>query len=209
VDPSTDDNPSFRHRTKGNRNEITDGGKDDRCIEWLRRRLVRTTGPFRAERFGELLRFSIPWPSESVDPPTLVASDLRDDVRGGAEAVEPDPLGITRHPKRSITDEPGAKERRGVNLRVACGQWYHEAVVGDGILCVSAVPIIARELCPIAEVLLSSQTKATSLARPTEPWNADAESGLERPTTFANVDHRPSDLMPQDERQLGPIELAL
>jgi hypothetical protein len=37
--------------------------------------------------------------------------DLRADVRGGAEAVEAEPLGVAGETERAVPDQPGAEEQ--------------------------------------------------------------------------------------------------
>ena len=59
-------------------------------------RVVRAAGPFGAELAREGLSRLVARPREREDAPALLAGDLRDDVRGCAEADEADALGVTR-----------------------------------------------------------------------------------------------------------------
>ena len=52
----------------------------------------------------------------------LRARDLGQDVRGGAEAVQADPLRVAGHPQRAVSDQPRAQQRRRLQVRVAVGQ---------------------------------------------------------------------------------------
>ena len=55
---------------------------------------------------------SSPARREGVHLPALVSCDLSDDVGGGAEAVDPEPLALAGHAQRAIADQPGAQQRR-------------------------------------------------------------------------------------------------
>ena len=54
----------------------------------------------------EGLRGVVVGAGEGEDAPALVARDLADDVRAGAEAVEPEALRVAGHPQRAVADEP-------------------------------------------------------------------------------------------------------
>ena len=58
---------------------------------------------------------------EREDAAALVDGDLAEDVGGGAEAVEADPLGIADQAQRPVADQPGAEQRRRLHVRVALG----------------------------------------------------------------------------------------
>jgi len=47
-----------------------------------------------------------------------VPGNLGDDVRRGAEAVEPEPLGIAREAERAVADQAGAEKRRRLQFVV-------------------------------------------------------------------------------------------
>ena len=55
-------------------------------------------------------------PGERVDLASLVHGDLADDVGRGTEAVEPEPLGVAAQPQRPVADQPGAQQRRGLEV---------------------------------------------------------------------------------------------
>ena len=65
-------------------------------VEFFRRRAVAR--PLRAERAGEGLRLLVALARHGEDAPTLRQRHLGDDVRGGAEAVQAEPLRVAGEP---------------------------------------------------------------------------------------------------------------
>ena len=63
------------------------------------------------------------------DAAALVYRDLAEDVGGGAEAVEADPLGIAVPAQRPVADQPGAEQRRRLLIRIGLGDRETEALV--------------------------------------------------------------------------------
>ena len=74
---------------------------------------VGAARPDRAEPAREALRRLVARPGEGEDLAALEAADLRQDMRGGAEAVEADPLARPRRFQAAPADQPGAQQRRG------------------------------------------------------------------------------------------------
>src|SRR5919204_145419 len=107
--------------------------------------------------------------SECEHARALMARDLRHDVRRGAEAVEAEPFGITRQPQGPVADQPGAEQRRRLQVRVALRDRDAEALVGGGELRVAAVPVVAGEASLVAEVLASRAAVAAGGGRPPPP----------------------------------------
>ena len=137
---------------------------------------------------------------EREHAPALVPRDLRDDVRRGAEAVEPEPLGVAGHAQRAVADQPGAQERRRLLVRVAVGDREAEALVGDRELRVAAVEVVAGEPRAVAEVLAARS--GSSGTRRVQPSQGTAQAAR-RPRSTAD------DLVAGDERQLRVRELAV
>src|SRR5207247_3290808 len=72
----------------------------------------------------------------------------------------------------------------------------------------AAVDVLPRELRALAKVLASGRTVLARTTRPAQPVNADPITDLEW-GLLAGLFHDPDDLMPRDQRQLGPVELSL
>ena len=129
--------------------------------------------------------------------PSLVLRDLGDDVRGGAEAVQSEPLGVARHPQRAVADQARAEQRRGLEILVALGNGEAEPLVRDDALGVAAVQLVPGEAGPVAQVLAPGAAVAAGAVRPAEPGDADA--GARREALSTALD-RADDLVPDDER---------
>ena len=52
---------------------------------------------------------------------------------------------VAGHAQRAVADQPGAQQRRGLGVAVAVGQRKAVARVGDGVLGVAAVDLVAGE----------------------------------------------------------------
>ena len=112
MDAGADDPRPLGADPERRRHQGSDRGEDDRAIELLRRRLRRGAGPLGAEAPRELLALVVALAGEGEDPPALVGRDLAEDVRGGAEAVEADPLGVADQAQRAVADQARAEQRR-------------------------------------------------------------------------------------------------
>ena len=80
--------PPLLHRLQRGRHQRADRGEDDCGVERLGRRLLRAARPHRAERAREVLRGGVALAGESEHAPALPDRHLRQDMGGGAEAVE-------------------------------------------------------------------------------------------------------------------------
>src|SRR5690554_8119864 len=97
---------------------------------------------------------------------------------GGAEAVDAEPprrLAAGQAPG-AIADQPGAEQRRA-RLGVVTLHGEGVAGVGHAILRIAAVPGVAGELGPLAEVLLAATARRALATGPTQPGHAEALTG--------------------------------
>ena len=131
-------------------------------------------GPLGAEPACEARARVVAGAREREHPAPLVAGDLADDVRRGAEAVEAEALGVAGHPQGAVADEPRAQQRRGLEVRVAVGDREAEALVGDRVLGEAAVEVAAGEARAVAQVLAARAAVAARAAGPAQPRHADA-----------------------------------
>src|SRR5471032_1279677 len=128
--------------------------------------------------------------------------DLRDDVRRGPEAVEPQADGVARHPVRAVADEPRAQQRRRFGVGVAVGQLEGVVGVGDGVVRVAAVHVIAGESRAAAQVLATAGAVRARAAGVAEPGDADAIAGMQMRHAVAHDLDYPDDLVSGDDRDL-------
>ena len=159
----------------------------------------RVAGPLGAEREREHLRGRVVGAREGEDAPALVHGHLADDVRGGAEAVEPEPCRVAGQPQRAMADQPSAQQRRHLEVAHPVRQREAVALVRDRVLGVAAVDVAAGEARPAAQVLAAALAVGALAARPRQPRHADS------PAVLVDAD----DLMAEDQRQVAGLELAV
>lgn len=104
--------------------------EDDRGIGRSGGLLVRAPDPFAGERPSECLRLRVAWSCEGEHPLSLVAGNLRHNMRSRAEPVEPEAFAWTGRLERTIADQPRAQQRCGVGIIVT--RWKEKAVAGIG-----------------------------------------------------------------------------
>ena len=96
-----------------------------------------------------------------------MARKLRDDVCGGAEAVEPEcgacragARRVARELQRAIADQSGAEQRRRLGSVVTLRDGKTVACIGERIFGIAAIARVASEECVLAEVFPSNRTIA-------------------------------------------------
>ena len=133
---------------------------------------------------------------------------------GGAEAVDAETRQLAAERlagelERAVADQPGAEQRR--RLRVAIGWRQLEAVarVGDGVLGIAAVDLVAGEARVVAEILLAAAAIEARAVGRAEPRHADAVADGEALDARAERRDLADDLVAENERQLGMRQLAV
>ena len=109
MDAGADHRPARGNGAQGDRDQLSGGGEDDRRVERLGQpglagvgdlgAAIRVTRPGGAELEREALRLGVARPRQREHAPALVGGHLADDVGGGAETVEADPLRIAAEPQ--------------------------------------------------------------------------------------------------------------
>ena len=145
VNPGADNGTAARGRCKRNGDQRPGGREDQRRIERRRRLFVAAARPVRADAPREVLRIVVAGPGECVDGASLRQGHLRDQVRGGAESVDTERAGVSRHRIGAIADQTGAQQRRRMQIVVTGGQRKNEIRIRDSEFRVAAVPLIAGE----------------------------------------------------------------
>ncbi len=148
-------------------------------------------------------------PGEGVDLALLIARYLGDDMCGGAEAIDAQAFAVAGFDQAAIADQPGAKQRRGFGVAIDIGDGQAEALVGDGVLGVTAVDGVAGKLGIVAEIFLAILAIRTSAAGPAQPGDADAVADFKLNDAIAPLRHFADDLMAEDERQFGLRQFAV
>ncbi len=131
-----------------------------------------------------------------------IARQLRQDMRGSAEAVEADPLAFSGEPQCAVPDEAGTEQRRCLHVAVAGIDREAKALIGDGQLGIAAIDLIAGEASPVAQILMTGAAILAYPAGPAEPRHADPVADLEAIDLRALFDDGADDLVAGDQRQL-------
>ena len=76
-------------------------------------------------------------------------------MRGGAEAVDAEALRVPGQLQRAVADQPGAEQRRRLGVAIAVRQLEGVARVGDRVVGIAAVDLVAGEARVVAEILLT------------------------------------------------------
>ena len=135
--------------------------------------------------------------------------DLREDVGGGAEAVDTERRALPRHPVAAPADQPGAQQRRRCGVVEPLGQREAIARIGDGVGGVATVSRVTREQRRIAEVFAVGAAIGADPAGRAEPRNADALADFETRNAPAQRRHPADDLVAGHDGQLGMRQFAI
>src|SRR6266581_123643 len=97
VNAAADHATALPHRLERKWHQRADRSEDDGSIERLRGHLLRAAGPDRTERLREALCRHVPRPRKGIDAAALPGRDLRQDVGGSTETIEPKRAPLARH----------------------------------------------------------------------------------------------------------------
>jgi len=209
VDPAAHHDAAASYRPQGDGHQLSRGREDDRGVQLFARAIGGASRPHRSHLEREVPPLLVARTHEGEDPAPLVAGDLDDDVGGGPEAVESETLAVPRELQRAPADEPGAEQRRGLEVRVIVGDREAEALVGCRPLGEAAVDLVAGESRAGAQVLVAGTAIAALAARPPEPRHAHAAARRVAARTRPGVFDGSHDLMAEHERQLGVLQLPV
>ena len=114
VNAGADHHAARRCAGQGFGDEVTDRREDERAVQRHRGRLVGWTGPCRTDFSRKAQGLIVAWCNERVDVTALVYGQLRDDMRGCAEPVDPESGARPCHSIRAVSDQAGTQKRRGM-----------------------------------------------------------------------------------------------
>ena len=165
--------------TQGHRNQVAGRSEEDGGIQRIRRLLLGAPGEGRAQLKGQAARFRRP--RHHVHAGAPVEGDLCRQMRGSAEAVDPQPAadGQLGAAERAVADDPRAQQGRRLLVREARREPVGEVLGHGDEFRVAAVAVPAREHGGEAEVLFSAQAEAAGAAGPAEPGHPDPVAGGE------------------------------
>ena len=210
VDAAADHAPALAHRFQRGRHQRADRREDDGRIERLRRRLLRAARPHRAERAREILRRGVALARESEHAPALPDRDLRQDMGGGAEAVETERLALARHAIAAPADQAGAQPGRDLGVVARLAERKAKPRIGDRMGRIAAVARIAGEHRRIAQVLGAAAAIGTGPAGRAQPGHADAlADGKAAHALHPMRRHAADDLVARHDRQFRVFQFAV
>jgi hypothetical protein len=199
VNAAADQCSALAQRAQRGGHQRTDRCEDDRGVELHGRRSIAVARPGSSELQCELLRTDIARAREGVDLLAMPPCDLRNDVCGGAEAIDAKPLRVPREAPRAIADQTRTQQWRGVCIVDLRRQLEAIAGVCDDVFRIAAIEVIAREARTVAEILLAAQAELALTARVAEPRHA--EPGAERYAhSIALRDDFTDDLVARNQR---------
>ena len=126
-----------------------------------------------------------------------------------AESVEPDPLRVSRHSKRAVTDQASAKQWRRLQVRESLRHSKTIATIDKRKFGETAVDPVARKYSPAAEVLPAAAARQTLPAGPSQPRRSDPVSRGEAPHLPPNADYNADNLVTRNQWRLQGGQLSI
>jgi hypothetical protein len=157
------------------------------------------------------LRLVVARAGEPEDALSSRYGDLRDEMRRRAESKDAQSFRdrwITGESQCSVSNEAGAEKRRGMGVVVPFGDRKAVAGIGDAILRVAAIDIVAGKPGSVAEILSAGRAIDANPARPSKPGNTHPVAGTEWRVVPRLLDDT-DDLVSEYQRQLRTSELAV
>src|SRR5215468_3349837 len=143
-----------------------------------------------------------------------MARHLRHDMGRSAKAINAEPRRLSRHRharhlERAVADQPSTEQRRGLGVAVTFGNWKNVARVGNGVLGIAAVDLVAGKARVVAKVLAARAAVEANAIGEAEPRHANALADGEASHLVADSLDTPHDLVTQYERKLWMREIAI
>ena len=209
MDASANDGSASSYGPERRWDQFPGRGKDDGRMKFRRRKFVGIARPDRPHLSGELLSLTIACFREGIDFSPLPPRHLGHDVGRRAEAVDSEPLPLTRHDQRTVADESGAEQRRRLKVGVPLRKGKTETMVGHGVLGEAAIYLITGKPGCIAEVFLVAAAVSAVAAGPAEPRDTDPVSLLKPLHSFTDPGNPADHLMSGHQRQLRLVQFAV
>ena len=130
-------------------------------------------------------------------------------MRRVAKAIETNPLRVAGQPQGAIADQSRAEQWRRLQVRIVLRQWKTEALIGDEVLRIAAIEVIAGEFRLQAQVLETAPAEAAGFVNESEPGHADSLFRRKAVRAIAPPGDVANHHVPDDEWQLGVQQLAV
>ena len=134
-------------------------------------------------------------PGHHMDAGAMGQCDLRRDVRGAPEPVDPEPatFGEVGPPEGPVADDPGAQQRCDLLVAEPLGQGVGVRLLDDRVLRIPAVDVPAGEARGEAQVLAAGDAEPARAAGVGQPGHPDAialaPAGGAGPEPVDDADH--------------------
>ena len=188
---------------------LSRGGEQNGRVQFLRGWPKRIARPLHPKVERKLLRLHIIRPCKGKDPPALIARNLGNEVRGRAKAIQTDPCRLPRHTQRPIAYQPGAEQRRCLQIRIVWRNREAKACICHGIGSIPTVQVIAGKAGIGAQILAFTGAVVTHAARPAKPGHAHAIPHVESLYTTSYLPDHADDLMAGNQWQLWPGQFTI
>ena len=138
-----------------------------------------------------------------------MADHLRDDMGGGAKPVDADQPRIAGHTQGAVADQPGAHQRRGLDIAVDRVDRKAIPLIGDRQLGITAIDLVASEARVIAEIFAAAAAKFAHPTGPAEPRHANPIADSKAVNLGAFFSDCTDDLVAENERQFRVRQFAI
>ncbi len=209
VDARAHHAPALARGRQRGRHQCAHRREQDGRIQRLGRHVGAGAGPGRAEFQREALAFLVAGTREGEHPPAFQACHLRQQVGGGAEAVQAEPAALAGRATGAVADQPGAQQRGGLRIGVAVGNGKAEARIGQCVLGIAAIHGVAGEQRLLAQVLQAAAAVVALPAGAGQPGDADAIADPEFPHAGTDGHHAAHHLMAGDHGMRRGRQLAI
>ena len=126
-----------------------------------------------------------------------------------AETVQPKAHAVSGGVERAVSDQPRAEQWRGLHVAVRAIDRKAESSVGDRVLGVPTVDVVAGESRVVAQILASGRAVDARAVSPAKPGDAHAISHPRRLHRVPGRDDFSDNLVTGDEWQLGMGQLTV
>jgi hypothetical protein len=121
------------------------------------------------------------------------------------ESIKSEAFGILGHQQRAIADKPRTQEGSRLKIGITLRDAKAEALIGDSVLCVSSVDVVAGKLGEVAKVLTVGFAIAAPATSPAKPGDPNSLVDGKPCDLLTYLNDRAHNLVTQDQRQLGLV----
>ena len=138
-----------------------------------------------------------------------MTGDLRHNMGRRTESIDAQTLPFARHLERAVSDQ--TRTQQGRRFRIPHIAWNRETIVriGNRVLGVSPIDLIAGEARFIAEILVAVAAIEACAARMPKPRNPDPFTNGKTGHALSGLRHPADNFVPRNNRQFRFREIAV